>query len=131
MVPRAGDSTAFDSAMLGCSCVLRLQDKWHIYYSAGVESGSPLAGETIPGFPMRAGLATSTDGVNWERVHGSGAGGSIMDVGAEGQHDEAYIGELSLLVSAWLLCDCYCAPLLLPSAAHSQEGWREILSALQ
>jgi hypothetical protein len=43
---------------------------------------------------MRGGLATSTDGVHWERVAGSGAGGSILDIGAAGEHDANFIGKL-------------------------------------
>lgn len=91
MSPRAGDDTAFDSSMLGCSSVLKIDDRWHMYYSGGVETGMTLAG-AVPGFPMRGGLATSKDGLNWERVQGSCAGGSIMDVGSKGEHDAEFIG---------------------------------------
>ena len=96
MIPAAGDVNAFDSSMLGCSCVLKIDGKWYMYYSGGVEPGTPLAGDRTPGFPMRAGLATSTDGLNWERVQGSCAGGSILDTGEKGEHDAEFIGVQSI-----------------------------------
>ncbi|WP_026369853.1 hypothetical protein [Kallotenue papyrolyticum] len=44
------------------------------------------------GYIFRIGYATSANGVNWTRVAGSGAGGSVVDRAVFGNFDEASVG---------------------------------------
>lgn len=55
-------------------------------YYGGSDATGDCAG--INGSHWRVGLATSTDGVNFTRVPGSGTGGAILDVGAPGEFDD-------------------------------------------
>jgi hypothetical protein len=84
---------AFDSAAIACTSVVRVGEEYWMYYVGGAEAGSPLNNGPYPLLPFRAGLATSTDGMNWSRKAGQGPGGCILDAGGIGEWDEACIGE--------------------------------------
>ncbi|CAI5518463.1 unnamed protein product [Closterium sp. Naga37s-1] len=82
------DPSAFDSVHVGCSDVLLLPDgTWlMLYYAGGLDPGRfPAwpAGKTALGARMHCGVATSTDGVRWQR-----AKAPFLDVGDVGSWDE-------------------------------------------
>lgn len=77
------DPDAFDSTHVGIGDITRHRDKWLMWYFGGDRS-TPSNGPDVyhfQGYRMRPGLAISDNGVNWERVRGSGSGGALVDIG--------------------------------------------------
>lgn len=82
------DPDAFDSQFVGTGEVFRHGDKWIMAYFGG-DSSIPLQidGKDVwnsyrfKGYRSRPGIATSRDGLHWERVRGSGTGGAAVDIG--------------------------------------------------
>ncbi|GIW05482.1 MAG: hypothetical protein KatS3mg060_0287 [Dehalococcoidia bacterium] len=78
------DHTAFDSLGAGGGRVIPWQGGWLMAYEGITAAGS--------GTNFRIGLATSPDGLRWERLPGPGTGGAILDLGMPGSWDEIAIG---------------------------------------
>lgn len=79
----SNDAAAFDSTHIGIGDITRRRGKWLMWYFGGDSSTPSNVPEVyqFKGYRMRPGLATSEDGVNWERVSGNGAGGALVDIG--------------------------------------------------
>jgi hypothetical protein len=82
----SGATGEFDALHVGLTDVTRGAGSWLMWYFAGGmearTSTNPAIG-TMTGIGMRPGLATSTDGVTWERVRGTAAGGALVDYKAD------------------------------------------------
>jgi len=79
-----GGAGAFDEMANFTVMAFRDGDSILLYYGGGDATGA-CAG--INDSHWRIGLATSTDGVNFTRVAGDQAGGSVLDNGPDGQFD--------------------------------------------
>jgi hypothetical protein len=86
------DAGAFDSLGAGGGKVIPWQGGWLMAYEGIAATG--------PGYHYRIGLATSPDGLRWERLPGRGAGGAALDLGAPGSWDEIAIGTPYLVAEA-------------------------------
>jgi hypothetical protein len=62
-------------------CVMKDEGTYHMWYTRIV----------APPHISRIGYATSTDGLEWNKVHGSGMGGAVLDWGNLGSFDEASV----------------------------------------
>ncbi|KAJ9534567.1 hypothetical protein QJQ45_022078 [Haematococcus lacustris] len=61
------------------------------------KSGPGAQGAEVPGLRLRAGLAMSQDARNWARIEGEHHTGALLDVGAEGEWDQLFIGHPQVL----------------------------------
>ena len=61
-------------------------DVYRLYYG-GADTNGPADCAGINGVRWRIGLATSTDGIHFDRVKGSAQGGAILDIGGSGDFD--------------------------------------------
>ncbi len=85
------DPTRFDSAHVGHSDVQKIGDTYWMWYFGGSQTIATERGFDRRGFPLRAGLAVSRDGLHWTRTDGP-YDGALMDVGAPGDFDAFVIG---------------------------------------
>ncbi|MCK6528528.1 glycosyl hydrolase [Myxococcota bacterium] len=77
-----GDGTAWDSARTSSPCVVRAPDgRWHMYY----------VGADVTRERAQIGVATSRDGLSWEKV------GPVLGAGARGSFDADAPGSASAL----------------------------------
>ncbi|GIW08824.1 MAG: hypothetical protein KatS3mg060_3629 [Dehalococcoidia bacterium] len=84
----SGDPTRFDARSVSTRHVIPWQGGWLMAYEA-------LPAE--PGVAFSIGLATSLDGLRWERLHGRGERGAAVARGEAGSWDEMAIGTPYLL----------------------------------
>jgi hypothetical protein len=85
-----GPQGAWDSAQVSCPRILRLApDDWRLWYYGRDPDFDPLV--RLP--TGRIGLATSRDGLNWQRVRGPGALGSVLAPSPDpAAFDSAHVG---------------------------------------
>jgi len=79
------DLTMDGSAALALAtpCVIKDQGTYHMWYVRGYI--------IPPSFSFRIGYATSSDGINWTNVPGSGFDGAVLDFGNSGMFDETMV----------------------------------------
>ncbi len=82
------DPQAFDSSHVASGDVLYHDGLWIMAYFGGDQEIPNKVGgvEVYPpykakGYRGRPGIATSSDGIHWERVRGKGTGGAAVDIG--------------------------------------------------
>jgi predicted GH43/DUF377 family glycosyl hydrolase len=82
------DPDAFDALMVGTGEIMRYGDQWVMAYYGG-DSTIPTEIDGKPvwnsyqgrGYRLRPGIATSRDGLHWERVRGNAPMGAAVDIG--------------------------------------------------
>ncbi len=78
----------FDEKRVWTPSVVKIGDTYIMFYSgSGSRSLSP-TGTGVGGEVRTIGFATSKDGINWEKIPGTGTGGSSLDLGPSGRFDE-------------------------------------------
>jgi hypothetical protein len=88
----AGDAERFDSGHVGITDIQHHRDGYRAWYVAGSRSQSIQVGaSSYQGFPLRPGLATSKDLLNWQKVDGPFKG-AMLDIGAPGEFDALLVG---------------------------------------
>lgn len=92
----SADATRFDSSHVGVSSVTRVGREYVMWYFGGDQSLVAMGAAQARGFPLRAGRATSRDGIHWQRTPGSFRG-ALLDVGEPGSYDAAFVGWPQLL----------------------------------
>ena len=90
------DKTRFDCGHVGVGGVSRQGEELVMWYFGGDETVTTTPRSTSKGFPMRAGRATSRDGLNWTRTPGPYRG-ALIDVGKPGDFDAVMVGWPHLL----------------------------------
>ncbi|MCS6802163.1 MAG: glycosyl hydrolase [Chloroflexota bacterium] len=81
----------FDSWQVGGTDVTRVGDLYSLYFMGAWDGATMVEGHLRKGFPLRIGLARSTDGLHFERVDGPYAG-AVLTNGAPGEWDEWFVG---------------------------------------
>ncbi|XP_024545064.1 uncharacterized protein LOC112351408 [Selaginella moellendorffii] len=77
------DPSAFDAVHIGVGDVIRHNDRWWMFYfGAGMEEVA-LFGSVRRGVKLQSGVATSDDGLNFERIEKP-----VLCVGKEGEWDQ-------------------------------------------
>ncbi len=90
------DKTRFDCGHVGVGGVSRQGADYIMWYFGGDETVTTTPRSTSKGFPMRAGRATSRDGLNWTRTQGPYRG-AMIDIGKPGEFDAVMVGWPHLL----------------------------------
>lgn len=67
-----------DSLGLAMPCVVKTENIYHLWYTQVID----------PPSIFRIGYATSSDGIYWTKVNGTGLHGSVIDWGSQGRFDE-------------------------------------------
>lgn len=76
-----GGKEDFDSAYVGVTDVIRVGDRFWMYYFGADAAPLSYKGKPVYGYRMRPGLALSEDGINWTKLRGKAPGGAIIDYG--------------------------------------------------
>jgi predicted GH43/DUF377 family glycosyl hydrolase len=81
----------FDAWQVGGTDVVRAGDEYWLYFMGASDGATVVNGERRKGFPLRIGLARSTDGVHFTKVDGP-LGGAVLANGDPGSWDEWFVG---------------------------------------
>lgn len=77
------EANAFDSTHVGVMDVTNVNGRWYLWYVGG--DNQELVVESLGiktyGYRMRAGVAVSDDGFNFEKIRGSSSGGAAVEYG--------------------------------------------------
>jgi hypothetical protein len=87
----SSDPKRFDSGHVGVSGVHRDGNQYVMWYHGGDQSILESPRGKSKGFPLRAGRATSPDGLTWTKTDGPHRG-AMLDVGAPGSYDSFMTG---------------------------------------
>jgi predicted GH43/DUF377 family glycosyl hydrolase len=122
----SGVTGRFDAWQVGGTDVVLVGAEYRMYYMGAWDGATVVNGILRKGFPLRIGLARSSDGVHFEKVEGP-HDGAVLTNGAAGDWDEWFVGwprVLPLSAGGWRMYYHASGPNHPPAAgvAESADG---------
>lgn len=87
----SGVPDRFDGWQVGGTDVVRTDGSYLLYYMGAWDGITTVDGQPRKGFPLRIGVAQSSDGIHFQKIEGP-FGGAVLLNGTPGEWDEWFVG---------------------------------------